>query len=48
MGSFSIDDKPIINVCELEIHDDKFQKPNIYNTYLPFYDLIKEQESRIV
>jgi hypothetical protein len=43
MGSFPIDEKQFIDAGKLEIHDDKLQKPNIYNEYLPFHQLIKQQ-----
>jgi len=43
MGSYLIDDKRIMDVGELEKYDDQLQKPNVYNKYIPFYELIKQQ-----
>ncbi len=40
MGSYPLDNKLII---DMDIKDDNSQKPNIYNKYLPFYELIKQQ-----
>ena len=43
MGSYPFEEKGIIDAIELKIHDNDLQKPNIYNQYLPFSDVIKQQ-----
>jgi hypothetical protein len=43
MGSYPFDEKEIIANIEVKLDDDKLQKPNIYNQYLPCYKSIKRQ-----
>ncbi|CAF1069783.1 unnamed protein product [Rotaria sp. Silwood1] len=43
MGSYPFNEKEVVNTIELDINNGNLQKPNIYNKYLPFYELIKQQ-----